>query len=307
MRASSGYGKVLGNGELVKNAWKARQVVPTFNVPYLPMIEPIVQALIELDAFAFIATAPVEWQRHNIDGPKAVTDAFARCAQSGYVRLHLDHVPAFDRNGNRFDCLPILRRAIEYGFSSVMVDASALPFEVSIEVTAAAVETAHAVGVACEAELGPPCLRDPRPLPTYEELVRTGRAYTVLEEARRFVAETGCDWLTVSVGNRHGALNGIVPEGAALDIDHLRRLKEATGVPLVLHGAGMRGEDIIEAIPAGVAKVNIAAALRRTYEEALRETNAIPAAQEAVQEHVGWLLLEYFAVSGMRPVILGDL
>ena len=111
------------------------------------------------------------------------------------------------------------------------------------------------------------------PLPPYEELFRSGRGFTDPEEARRFVAETGVDWLSVAVGNIHGAISGAAKSEkkveARLNIGHLDRIRAAVGgdVPLVLHGgSGIAKASILEGVRHGIAKINIGTAIRQAYE-----------------------------------------
>jgi fructose/tagatose bisphosphate aldolase len=86
-----------------------------------------------------------------------------------------------------------------------------------------------------------------------------------------------------------------------LNIEHLEKLRLAAGIPLVLHGgSGVLREYLLAAIETGIAKVNVAAEIRQAYEGALRETNRVTAAQDAVYERTAWLLRDYFKLSGSR-------
>ena len=113
------------------------------------------------------------------------------------------------------------------------------------------------------------------PLPPYEaEPFASGKGFTSPEDARRFVAETGVDWLSVAVGNVHGAIAASVRSGkkveARLNLERLQEIYEAAQVPLVLHGGtGIRREYIREAFRRGIAKINIATAIRQPYEACL--------------------------------------
>jgi hypothetical protein len=99
-----------------------------------------------------------------------------------------------------------IREALSLGYQSVMVDGSRLPLDENIACTRAAVDLAHASDVPCEAELGMIMGHESGPLPPYEELFRSGRGFTRPDEAARFVKESGCDWLSVAIGNIHGAV-----------------------------------------------------------------------------------------------------
>jgi len=138
-----------------------------------------------------------------------------------------------------------------------------------------------------EAELGAVMGHEEGPLPPYEELFASGKGFTDPAEAKRFVEETGVDWLSVAIGNIHGAISaaakGKKKVAARLNIEHLREIHTTTGIPLVLHGGtGIRKEYIIDSIRNGIAKINVATAIRQPYEQTLAQ--GIPAAQEAVYD-----------------------
>ncbi len=294
--------------DIVNNARKAGVVVPAFNVPYLPMVEPVIRAVVDQDCFALIETARLEWIKFEAQGPAAVMEEFTKWNEPEYVRIHLDHVPVIDEDNQRVDFLSIIREVIELGYQSVMVDGSRLDLEENIEATRQAVEMAHRSGVPCEAELGAVLGHETGPLPPYEELFESGLGFTAVEEAARFVRETDCDWLSVAIGNVHGAVSGALKDKrkveARLNLDHLERLREATGVPLVLHGgSGVKREHLLAAIEKGIAKVNIGTEIRQAYESALRESGSVVAAQDAVYDRTCWLILDYFGLAGSRELV----
>jgi fructose/tagatose bisphosphate aldolase len=186
-----------------------------------------------------------------------------------------------------------------------MVDGSRLSLAENIAATRQAVELAHRAGCPCEAELGAVLGHEAGPLPPYEELFASGRGFTDVQEAERFVRETGCDWLSVAIGNIHGAISGALKNQkkveARLNLDHLERLRQATGVPLVLHGgSGVKRESVLAAVQRGIVKINIGTEIRQAYEAALRETKSVAAAQDAVYDRTGWLIRDYFGISGNR-------
>ena len=301
----------MGAAEIVHNALKAGLVVPSFNVPYLPMVEPIIRATVDTDSFAFIATARLEWYKFEAKGLRPVLEEFRQHERPGHVRLHLDHVPVIDEDDLDVDYASILENAVALGYHSVMVDGSRLGLDENIEATRKAVEIAHGAGVPCEAELGAVFGHEAGPPPPYEELFESGQGFTNVEEARRFAEETQCDWLSVAIGSIHGAVSGILRNqkkvAARLDIDHLKKLRDATGIPLVLHGgSGVVREYVIEAIKNGIAKVNVGTEIRQAYDHALRETDSVASAQEACYERTCWLLREYFELAGTRKQVLGE-
>ena len=297
------------SAELVWTAWKRGVMVPSFNVPYLPMVEPIVRATRDQDAVAFVAVARLEWVKFESRSLSTVMGEYKRWQDPRHVRLHLDHVPVMDEDHQRVDVLAIIKEAIALGYQSVMVDGSRLALADNIRATRSVVELAHAAGIACEAELGAVLGHEDGPLPPYEELFRSGKGFTRVEEARRFVRESGCDWLSVAIGNIHGAVSQAARDNkkieAHLDLEHLNRLRDATGLPLVLHGgSGVRREDVQAGIQRGLAKVNVATEIRQAYEVALKASGAVAVAQQAVYAKTAWLIGEYFGRKSMRPAHL---
>lgn len=300
-----------GTAEIVQNAWKKGLVILAFNAPYLPMVEPIIQAVRDQDAFALVETARLEWIKFGARSAAAVMAEFARWKDPHHVRLHLDHVPVIDEDGLPVDYRAVIQEALDLGYGSVMVDASRLPLEENIAATRPVVEMAHRYGVPCEAELGAVLGHEAGPLPPYDELFASGLGFTGVEEAQRYVKESGCDWLSVAIGNIHGAISGALKDQkkveARLNLDRLEQLCRVTGVPLVLHGgSGIRREDVLAAVTKGIAKINIGMEIRQAYESSMRERSNVAAAQMAVYERTTWLLREYYGLSGIRPCVTGE-
>jgi fructose-bisphosphate aldolase class II len=296
--------------DVISNAHKAGVAIPAFNMPYLPMVKPVIQAVVDQDSYALIAVARLEWIKFESRSPAAVMEEFTKWNEPDYVRLHLDHVPVIDEDNLKVDYLSIIREAIELGYQSVMVDGSRLDLEGNIEATRQVTEMAHKAGVPCEAELGAVLGHEAGPLPPYEELFESGRGFTDVKEAERFVRETGCDWLSVAIGNIHGAVSGVLKDEkkveARLNLDHLEKLRQATGIPLVLHGgSGVKQEFLLAAIKKGITKVNIGTEIRQAYESALRESGSVATAQDTVYERTCWLIRDYFGLAGVRKLVAG--
>ena len=141
-------------------------------------------------------------------------------------------------------------------------------------------------------------------MPSYEELYTSGRGFTDPREARRFVRETGCDWLSVAIGNVHGAIAaGRKDEKkveARLNLERLRQIHEAAGIPLVLHGgSGIKAENVRAAMKEGIAKINIGTEIRQAYEQALRDGGDQKQAREAVYARTCWVLRDFLQVDGL--------
>lgn len=186
--------------------------------------------------------------------PVAVWGAMFRSLAEGAsvpVVAHLDHGLTVG------EC----QAAIAAGFTSVMIDGSALALEHNIRLTAEVAALAHATGVSCEGELGIVGYAGGK--------TSTG---TDPEEVARFVCETGVDALAVSVGNVH--LQESVGQG--LDMTRLRAIEAVTGVPLVIHGGSGVPMDQRAALAAGsrIAKFNIGTELRMAFGAALRDAVA---------------------------------
>lgn len=297
------------SAEIIKAAWKRGVVVPAFNMPYLPMVEPVVRATRDQDAVAFVMVARLEWIKFESRSLSAVMEEYKRWQDPRHVRLHLDHVPVIDEDLQKVDVLAIIKEAIALGYQSVMVDGSRLDLADNIRATRSVVELAHAAGIACEAELGAVLGHEDGPMPAYAELFKSGKGFTRIAEARRFVQETGCDWLSVAIGNIHGAVSQAARDNkkieAHLDLEHLGRLCEATGIPLVLHGgSGVCQADVRDGIKRGLAKVNVATEIRQAYEVALKASGAVAVAQEAVYTRTAELIRDYFGIQGLRAALM---
>lgn len=168
------------------------------------------------------------------------------------VVLHLDHGTDF---------LQVMR-CIRAGFSSVMFDGSALPLEENIDITKQVVEIGRAVGVSVEGELG-------KIGGTEDDIAVSEKEalFTDPQEAQRFVHESGVDALAVAIGTAHGPYKGR-PE---LDFARLEKIRELTGLSIVMHGAsGVPAEDVRKGISLGIRKVNIDTELRQSFTDALK-------------------------------------
>ena len=300
-------GNGCGVGELIRRAWQSGLAVPGFNIPYLPMMEPVVRALRDTDAAGLIMVARLEWVKFEAGSLRAIRDEYLRVGDERHTRLHLDHVPVIDEDGLEVDYTGIISEALALGYDSVMVDGSRLPLEENIAATRRVVDLARAAaGVPVEAVLGAVLGHEGGPLPSYEELFASRRGFTDPVEAARFTAETGVDWLSVAVGNIHGAISAARRDRqkvtARLDLEHLAKLREAAGVPLVLHGGtGVPSDYLRRAVGAGIAKVNVATAIRQPY-EALKDTSP-QAALEAVYQSVVQIVREELGVEGSARLL----
>lgn len=154
---------------------------------------------------------------------------------SNPVCLHLDHGESFET----------CKKAVDLGFTSIMIDGSMLPFEENVAVTKKVVEYAHAHGVVVEAEIGHVGSNEKE---DDEDI------YTTVEEATKFVEQTNVDSLAVSIGTAHGLYKG-TPK---INFDRLHELAQAVSCPLVLHGGSNSGdENLHRCATEGIAKINV--------------------------------------------------
>ncbi|GED88799.1 ketose-bisphosphate aldolase [Streptomyces sp. 6-11-2] len=246
---------LAATGELVAHAAAARSAVAAFNIITLEHVEAVV-------AGAEAAGVPVVLQvsenavmfRYGRLLPLARAAAAAAERATVPVALHLDHVHSDD----------LLRQAADAGFSSVMYDASRLPYAQNLAATSAAAAWAHAQGLWIEAELGEVGGKNGAPpLDAHAPGARTDPA-----EAHAFVTGSGVDALAVAVGSTHA----MTERAAALDHDLIERLAGALDVPLVLHGSsGVPDGELSAAVTGGIAKVNVGTALNLAMTAAIRD------------------------------------
>jgi len=286
--------------EIVRSAWHAGRAVPGFNVSYLPMMAPIVSALRDTNSFGLIMVARPDWMKFEAKGPGSVRQEYERCGDPAHTRLHLDHVPVIDEDGERVDFEGILEAALRLGYGS------RLPLGENIAETRRAAELSHAAGVPTEAELGAVFGHENGSPPPYEALFASGRGFTDPDEARRFVRETGVDWLSVAIGNIHGAISearrGEKKVRARLNIEHLKKIRDAAGVPLVLHGgSGIRKPYLMEAFHHGIAKINVGTTIRQAYEAARGES--VSKARSAVYKTMVRIICEELETQGLADLL----
>lgn len=155
------------------------------------------------------------------------------------VVLHLDHGTTPE----------VIKKVIDLGFSSVMIDASQDTFEENVRKTKEIIDYAHPKGVVVEAEIGHVGAGE-----NYENHETSDSQYTTVEEAKKFAEETGVDSLAISIGTAHGMYKGI-PE---INFDRLKEIAAAVDTPLVLHGGSSSGdENLNRCATNGITKINI--------------------------------------------------
>lgn len=299
--------------DAVKRAQKHKTVIPAFNIPYLPMVKPVVQAIKDENSVAMIQVARLEWEKFESKSLMAVAEEYSLWHDPNHTLLHLDHVPVIDEDYHSVDFMSIMERAVKVGYQSVMIDGSRLSLSENIEATKHVAEYAHRYGVACEAELGSVAGHENGGLGmTYEQLFCSKEGFTKVDEAKLFALETQCDWLSVAAGSIHGAIADNLRKQkkpqARLDIKHIAALRDATNnLPLVLHGgSGIIAEFILQAIENGIAKINVATDIRQPYESTLEVTGDVIAAQEQVYQKTRWVIHDFLRTTDNRTKLYED-
>lgn len=281
---------LVSGQEILEVASDKGFAVPAFNISDYSMMLGIFDICEELEAPHIVAIHPDEMKHIRRDLMSSITERAMR--SSVPTAIHWDHGATYEE----------MLMAFQYGFTSVMIDASMKPFEENMELTKKVVEAAHAVGVSVEAELGTIGKTD-----GYAEAGSDDIIYTVPEDAARFVEYTGTDSLAIAIGTRHGLYPAdLQPE---LRLDLLDEIDGIVDVPLVLHGGSNNPDDEIgQAAKRGINKINISSDIKVAYyvkmrevlqDTALREPNVIqPPAREAMKS-VAAHKIRLFGAEGM--------
>jgi len=230
--------------------------VPAFNISDYSMFNGIVDVSEEMNAPLIVGIHPDEVRHVRSEMITAVTQRAHRSPVP--IAIHWDHGANYEQ----------VLTAIRIGFTSVMIDGSMLPLEDNIALSRKVVQTAHAVGLSVEAELGTIGATDGEAEEGSEAIV-----YTNPEDALTFVRETGVDSLAIAIGTYHGIYPAnLKPE---LKLDLLKEIKEKVHLPLVLHGGSNNpDEEIAYAARSGINKINISSDIKVAYFMKMREVLA---------------------------------
>ncbi|EFI70963.1 MULTISPECIES: class II fructose-bisphosphate aldolase [Segatella] len=285
---------LVNTREMFKRAIKGGWAVPAFNFNNLEQLQAIVKASSELKSPVIIQVskgarnyANSTLLRYLAEG--AVAYAKELGCNHPEIALHLDHGSSFE----------LCKDCIDLGFSSVMIDGSALPYEENVALTKKVVDYAHQFDVTVEGELGVLAGVE-------DDVVAEESHYTKPEEVVDFATRTGCDSLAISIGTSHGAYKFkpeqctrdpktglLVPPPLAFDV--LAGVEEQLpGFPIVLHGSssvpqeyvkiinsnggklpdavGIPEEQLRKASESAVCKINIDSDSRLAFTAGVRET-----------------------------------
>lgn len=244
---------LVGMKELLLGAQKGHYAVPSPDFWDSVSARAFVSAAQKLGSPVILSYAPIHRELLSLEEAAELGRFYAGQVEVP-VALHLDHGTD----------LEMIKKAIFLGFTSVMIDASALSFEENVRITKEVTDYAHPLGIDVEAEIGHVGAEDeagPHSL--------SATTYTEPAAARQFAELTGVDALAVSIGTSHGAYKNGTPH---INFDILQQIRSQTEVPLVLHGGSGTGEENLrKCAEMGICKINIytdyiVAALQKTYD-----------------------------------------
>lgn len=252
--------------DLLTVAQKNHFAVPAFNIGSDQLLKAVMKTVKELKSPVILEMSPDEF---NFVGYAQIQAMLYEAAHTDVpVCIHLDHGDSYET----------VVRAIQAGMTSVMIDASKLPYEENVAITKKVVETAHIANVSVESELGT--------IGTTGNSIEGGTEgviYTVPEEAKQFIEDTGIDTFACAIGTAHG----IYPKDMKpkLRIDILKDITDQVSVSLVLHGGSSnKDEEIAEAVKNGICKINISSDIKVAfYEQARKTLNENPGYREPLE------------------------
>ena len=244
---------ILSTREMLLKAQREGYAVPAFNIHNMETLQVVAETAMEMKSPVIIAGTPSTIEDYA--GPDYIK-AMAEVAANKYdipIAIHLDH----------FEDVEAIKRDIDIGFKSCMIDASKKPFEENISIVKDVVEYAHRYDAVVEAELGKLGGRE-------DDLVvdEKDAMYTNPDDAAEFVDKTNVDSLAIAIGTAHGLYKG----EPKLDFERLKEIRSKVSIPLVLHGASDVPDELVkEAISLGICKVNVATDLKIPFADAVKK------------------------------------
>lgn len=243
--------KFLPMKDLLVDAKRGGYAVPSFCAWNAETLLTILETAESLRSPVIVMNGPAELGLL----PTTVFAEMARGVASMFsvpAALHLDHG----------DSLELVREAIKAGYTSVMLDYSAKPFDENVAALKKVAELARPHDVTVEGEIGHVGKAD-----TFTAEGSGDSTLTTPEEAVSYLAATGVDALAVSIGNAHGLYTRL----PRLEFDRLAAINTAVRMPLVLHGgSGTPAADLKRVISLGMVKINVATDLVTAWRESLR-------------------------------------
>lgn len=232
--------------ELLTIAKENKFAVPAFNIGSLEILRAVMKVAEETNSPVILEIHPLEIEY--------LTDPFVLTVKEYAHKSKVPVVIHMDHGSNIYDVM----RSIKNGYTSVMIDASNLPYEENVALTKQVVELAHKVNVSVEAEIGTIGAMN------YETEGVDNVLYTDPEQAKDFVKRTGIDCLAVAIGTAHGLYpKNFTPK---LNLELLKILNKEVNIPLVLHGgSGNPDEEVTASVSLGVSKVNISSDVKSVF------------------------------------------
>ncbi|MCX6811811.1 MAG: class II fructose-bisphosphate aldolase [Candidatus Berkelbacteria bacterium] len=260
--------------ELLIEARRGGYALGHFNVFNMESAKAVITAIAESEKPGFVAITETTIRYAGLGLITCIVKELSQMTDGdNRIIMHLDHGKSVE----------MAKKCIEAGFTSAMIDASALDFEENIELTSKVVVLAHGHGVSVESEIG-----------------HVGRVGEIIPKhyltnpsrAEEFVERTGVDSVAVAIGTIHGLVTEM-----DLDFERLNKIAKKVKIPLVIHGGtGLKDDDIRKMISLGVAKINMDTALRIAFMRGLRqnitETDPRKATTSAMDE-VQLVVLDY--------------
>lgn len=237
---------LVGLNELLITARSEQKAIAAFNTPTLEMVRGAIAAAEELNVPVILQHAEGHDTLIPLTEIGPIIIDYAKRSKVP-VSVHLDHGKT----------LEAVMTAIKLGFTSVMIDASDLPFEENIATTKEIVKIAHAAGVAVEAELGHVFTSSlgggEGRAPDDDQVGSNASIYTDPQQALEFVRRTQVDCLAVAFGTVHG----VYLKDPQLDLPRVKEIFEEVKIPLVMHGgSGVKEAEYRQAIQNGITKIN---------------------------------------------------
>lgn len=245
--------KMLVNfNEMLQNAKKGKYAVPHFNINDLEWTKYILEECQNENTPVILGVS--EGAAKYMGGFNTISGMVKGLIQDLGITipvcLHVDHGTSFET----------CKKAIDAGFTSVMIDASKLPLEENVKTTKEVVEYAHDRGVSVEAEVGH--------IGGTEDNITSTETNATLEECEVIYQQTGIDALAPALGSVHGFYKG----EPNLDFDRMKKINEMLPIPLVLHGgSGIPDDKIAMAIQCGTSKINVNTEIQAAWSKAVRE------------------------------------
>lgn len=242
--------------KMLEKAKEEKYAVGQFNINNLEWTKTILTVAEEMNAPVILGVS--EGAARYMGGYKTVTGMVKGLLEDLQVTvdvaLHLDHGSSFEA----------CKKAIDAGFTSVMIDASKHSLAENIRITKEVVEYAHARGVTVEAELGTIGGQE-------DDVVASGVIYADVNECVELSKATGIDCLAPALGSVHGPYKA----EPKLGFKEMEEIKNATNLPLVLHGGtGIPDEQIKRAIACGTTKINVNTECQQAFSKLVREVLA---------------------------------